>query len=71
MTVEPHRVQRLWREAAPMVVCGCAHSEQEHDINRHGERTACSHSACGCKALRPVERRWRVHGWVSEPIEPS
>jgi hypothetical protein len=36
-------------------VCRCEHLEQSHDLNKRGERTACSVSSgptavrCGCK----------------------
>lgn len=51
----------LRRDNTPVLVCGCSHVDAEHD-------DGCLRGGCGCKVLRPVERRWRVHGWLCEPI---
>jgi len=62
----------LRQDPVPVLVCGCGHCEVEHrcDTKRDDySRRKCARGGCGCAVFRPVERRWRVHGWVSELIE--
>lgn len=57
----------LRRDAIPYLLCLCGHGEQAHDIDK--KAVPCSTGGCGCQAFRLGQRRWRVSGWVVEPVE--
>lgn len=57
----------LRRDALPMLVCMCGHSEPLHDLDK--KAVPCSVLACGCLTFRLGQRRWRVSGWEIEAIE--
>jgi hypothetical protein len=62
---------QLRRDAVPVLVCACSHIDVEHRCDLDsiaGKKRPCGRGGCGCAVMRPVERRWRLHGWLVEPI---
>lgn len=62
---------QLHRDPEPVLVCACSHVLVEHrtDVKTEaGKLLPCGRAGCGCVVFRPVERRWRWHGWQTERI---
>jgi hypothetical protein len=60
---------QLRRDTTPVLVCGCGHMEAEHNAETKAQK--CLRSGCGCRTFRLVEQRWRIHGWLIEPIRTA